>query len=79
MNTTTEVAQTVAPKITAGRGASSGWFDLAITGVVIALALFYLYRKLWRQGGRCDGCGQAGGCAIKPPAAGAKGKLGKRR
>ena len=60
---TGQVAQPVAPDITAEPG--GGILDWVLTGAVVAAAIYYLYLKLWRQGGRCDGCGQAkgGSCA----------------
>ncbi|WP_147431064.1 hypothetical protein [Thiocapsa rosea] len=40
-----------------------GWLDLAVVAAVVAVALVYLYGKLWRRGGRCDGCGK-GACGV---------------
>ncbi len=37
----------------------SDWFDLALTSTILAIAVIYLYHRLWRQGGRCNACGQA--------------------
>lgn len=52
------VAQDIVPDI-AAKTPQDAWFDLALTGAVVVVALYYLYRKLWRQRGRCEGCGQA--------------------
>ncbi|MGR5149750.1 FeoB-associated Cys-rich membrane protein [Photobacterium alginatilyticum] len=46
--------------------ASSGWGDLAIVGLVIIVALFYLYIRLWKNKGRCDGCNRCGKPARQP-------------
>lgn len=58
-----QVTPPAVPDIRAER--PGGLFDWALTGAIVAAALYTLYRKLWRQGGRCDGCGQAknGSCA----------------
>jgi hypothetical protein len=49
----------------------AGWLDLGVTAAVIVVAGYYLYRKLWRNQGRCAECGSKGqgGCAAgKAPA-----------
>ncbi|EGV30622.1 hypothetical protein ThidrDRAFT_2581 [Thiorhodococcus drewsii AZ1] len=49
-----------------------GWADIAIAAVIVAVAFHYLYRKLWRRRGQCEGCASKGkeGCAVnkvEPP------------
>jgi len=49
----------------------AGWVDLGVTAAVIVVAGYYLYRKLWRNQGRCAECGSKGqgACAAgKAPA-----------
>ncbi|MBK1650399.1 hypothetical protein [Rhabdochromatium marinum] len=60
---TSQVAQSVVPDITAEP--AGGILDWILMGAIVAAATYYLYLKLWRQGGRCDSCGQAkgGSCA----------------
>jgi len=59
-------AQTSAGVETAGGGVEiatepgAGWLDLGVTALVIAVAVYYLYRKLWRNQGRCSDCGSKG-------------------
>lgn len=46
-----------------------GWVDITVTAAIIAAAVYYLYRKLWRKRGQCSGCtskGQAG-CPVGKP------------
>jgi len=38
----------------------AGWLDIGVTALVIAVAVYYLYRKLWRNQGRCSDCGSKG-------------------
>ncbi|MGR5078316.1 FeoB-associated Cys-rich membrane protein [Photobacterium swingsii] len=46
--------------------ASNHWHDLALLGVVVAIAIYYLYRKLWKKKGECGSCAScASGCASK--------------
>ncbi len=45
--------------------------DFALTGLVVALAAAFLYRRLWRSRGACSGCSGGkgrGGCGSKNPA-----------
>lgn len=39
-----------------------GWVDLTVTGVIVLIALYYLYHKLWKGRGRCADCGEASSC-----------------
>ncbi len=51
------------PAINAEAGA--GWLDWAVVAAVVAVALWYLYRKLWANRGECGGCAKGkGGCAV---------------
>lgn len=47
-----------------------GWIDITVTAAIVAAALYYLYRKLWRKRGQCGGCSSQGkaGCAVKTAA-----------
>lgn len=50
--------------------ASGGMWDLLLVGVIILVAVFYLYRKLWTNRGQCAACASsngdcAGACATK--------------
>ncbi len=40
--------------------------DAGIIALIFAVALWYLYRQLWRKRGACGGCakGAGGGCAV---------------
>jgi len=40
--------------------------DVGVFGLVLGLALWYLYRQFWRKRGACGGCakGGAGGCVV---------------
>ncbi|MCG7585121.1 FeoB-associated Cys-rich membrane protein [Photobacterium sp. OFAV2-7] len=62
MTTNTAPTTPVLPDL----AASSGWTDLAIVGLVIIAALFYLYIRLWKNKGRCDGCNRCGKPARQP-------------
>jgi hypothetical protein len=53
-----------APAIDISAEQPVGWVDLAVVAAVVAVALVYLYVKLWRRGGRCDGCGK-GACGVE--------------
>jgi len=61
---TTNTAPTVAalPDL----NAPTGWVDIAVVSLVIILALYYLYIKLWKNKGRCDGCNRCGKTARQP-------------
>lgn len=41
-----------------------GWVDIAVTAAIVAAALHFLYRTLWRRRGQCSGCTSQGraGC-----------------
>lgn len=42
--------------------------DFALTGLIVALAAAFLYRRLWRNRGACSGCSGSkgkGGCGSK--------------
>lgn len=42
-----------------------GIWDFLVVGVVILVAIFYLYRKLWLRRGACSGCASSkAGCAA---------------
>ncbi|QVL48204.1 MAG: hypothetical protein KFB96_21665 [Thiocapsa sp.] len=62
--TASELALDPAPAIDISAEQPAGWVDLAVVAAVVGVALVYLYRKLWRRGGRCDGCGQ-GACGVE--------------
>lgn len=40
--------------------------DAGVLALILALALWFLYRQLWRKRGACGGCakGAGGGCAV---------------
>lgn len=43
-----------------------GWWDVGAVGLVMVLATGYLYQRLWRRRGRCDGCARGDRpCAIE--------------
>jgi hypothetical protein len=69
----------MAPDISAD--AATGWVDWAVVAAVLAVALWYLYRKLWAKRGGCAGCGKGSECAVRrmasPPAGGVEVKLGR--
>ncbi len=53
-----------APDISADQALS--WLDWAVVSVVVAVALWYLYRKLWARRGDCAGCAKGkAGCAVQ--------------
>jgi hypothetical protein len=41
-----------------------GLMDLGVLVVVIGLAVWYLYRKLWSRRGGCAGCGKGSGVSC---------------
>ncbi|OAN11266.1 hypothetical protein A3K86_20130 [Photobacterium jeanii] len=48
--------------------AATSWQDFAAVGVVIAIALAYLYRKLWKKKGQCGSCDSCpSGCPSSSP------------
>ncbi|MBB4305418.1 hypothetical protein GGD81_004495 [Rhodobium orientis] len=49
------------------RHEAQGLLDYAVLGLIVAAAVFYLYRRLWRRRGDCGGCGTKG-CQMKPVA-----------
>lgn len=54
-----------------------GWGDIAITAAIVAAAVYYIYRKLWKTRGQCEGCasqGQAGCPTGSCPSTSANGK-----
>jgi hypothetical protein len=59
------VAVDPAPAIVISAEQPIGWVDLAVLATVVGVALVYLYVKLWRRGGRCDGCGKGGACGVE--------------
>ena len=45
---------------------ATSWVDWAVVAAVLAVALWYLYRKLWAQRGDCSGCAKGkSGCAVQ--------------
>jgi len=46
--------------------ATTGWMDIAVVSLIIIAALFYLYIKLWKNKGRCDGCNGCDKAARQP-------------
>lgn len=53
-----------APVISAEQAFS--WMDAGIVLAVVAVALIYLYNRLWHKRGTCSGCGSKGSqCATK--------------
>jgi hypothetical protein len=50
--------------------AATGWADWAVVAAVLAVALWYLFRKLWAQRGGCGGCDKGNDCAVRQIAAG---------
>lgn len=44
-----------------------GWVDITVTAAIVAAAVYYLYRKLWRKRGQCSGCASKGqaGCPVE--------------
>lgn len=81
MSTTPQIAQTAeqaqvpTAKLVVNTDTPLGWIDIAVTTAIVAAAVYYLYRKLWRRRGQCAGCasqGKAGGCKaakVTPPRA----------
>ncbi len=48
-------------------GGANHWYDLALVGGVIIVAIYYLYRKLWKKKGECGSCDScASRCPSKP-------------
>jgi hypothetical protein len=45
--------------------AATNWADWAVVAAVLAVALWYLYRKLWAKRGGCGGCGKGSACAVR--------------
>ena len=46
--------------------------DVGVVLAVVALAVYYLYRKLWRNRGACSSCSnKKGSCQVKSDAASA--------
>jgi hypothetical protein len=63
-STTQLQAPSAAPDISV-QGAT-GWVDWAVVAAVVAVALWYLYRKLWAKRGECGGCAKGkSGCAVQ--------------
>ena len=80
MSTTPDVAQPAphvqAPtaEIVVNTTTPLGWVDVSVASAIVAAAVYYLYRKLWRRRGQCAGCTSQGktGCAankVDPPRA----------
>lgn len=45
---------------------ATSWVDWTVVAAVLAVALWYLYRKLWAQRGDCSGCAKGkSGCAVQ--------------
>lgn len=45
---------------------ATSWVDWAVVAAVLAVALWYLYRKLWAKRGDCGGCAKGkSGCAVQ--------------
>ncbi len=40
-----------------------GITDVILMGLILAGALYLLYRSIWKKGGCCSGCGAA--CGVK--------------
>ncbi len=61
VETQTSTAQTIVNTDT-----PLGWTDIAIVLAIVAAAVYYLYRKLWRKRGQCSGCASKdqAGCPI---------------
>jgi len=54
-----------------------GWGDIAVTAAIVAAAVYYIYRKLWKKRGQCEGCasqGKAGCSTVSCPSTSANGK-----
>jgi ABC-type nickel/cobalt efflux system permease component RcnA len=45
---------------------TTNWVDWVVVAAVVAVALWYLYRKLWARRGDCSGCAKGkSGCAVQ--------------
>ena len=45
---------------------ATSWVDWAVVAAVLAVALWYLYRKLWAQRGDCSSCAKGkSDCAVR--------------
>ncbi|MDO4795624.1 MAG: FeoB-associated Cys-rich membrane protein [Brachymonas sp.] len=56
------------PTIDLSHESAFGWSEWAIVLAVLAIAGFYLWRKIFvKKGCGCSGCGKEKSCAIKPP------------
>lgn len=45
--------------------ALSGWIDYLVIIVIAVLALFYLYKKIWKNKNRCASCSLKGNCSTQ--------------
>lgn len=55
-----QVVQPASPESSIARaGGAVDSTDSVLIAVVVAVAFYYLYKKLWRDGGRCAICGLA--------------------
>ncbi|WP_242337698.1 MULTISPECIES: hypothetical protein [Anaeromyxobacter] len=55
-----------------------GLEDAVIAALVMAGALYLLYRSLWRGGGACHGCSSGGACSARARAPAPLVTLGRR-
>lgn len=56
------------PAVDFGREASVGPWDLAVAGVVVLVAVIYLWRTYFgRRRTACAGCGKAKACPVGAP------------
>ncbi|WP_141226240.1 FeoB-associated Cys-rich membrane protein [Photobacterium sanguinicancri] len=47
--------------------AANHWQDIALFGLIVAAAVYYLYQKLWKKKGECGSCDScASACPSKP-------------
>lgn len=60
----TATTEAPAPAVDISAETPLGLVDMAVVGLVVAFAVWYLYRKLWARRGSCDGCAKGSGNAC---------------
>jgi uncharacterized membrane protein len=71
-NAATETAASTSPII--GAEPAITLIDIGVVGAVLAVALWYLYRRLWARRGSCGSCGakDKASCAVQRSTAAAQ-------